>query len=536
MTATLAEAESRSESVSNDLEAVLIEQFVAEGDEAAFHELVARHGPLVMGVCLRVLGHREDAEDAFQAAFIVLAKRAYKIRKRDSVAAWLYGVAYRVSIDLARKRRRTERPLVSEPMQTEDPFTKLEHEFDRQVVDEELQRLPERYRTPLVLFYMGGKTSREIAEELGRSQGTIDGQLKRGRQQLRLRLTRRGVAMAGLLSVIAVSAEQATAAVSTSFVSSTASLALASASGAPIPGAVPSETSQLAARELLRMSLIKPLTLTLCAGLAVVVGTVCVNAFEGPANGNTTAALNTVLPGQGGNQSETLLTLSEPQQANLQSGPSTTTTSPGGGGRTISSSSQGGDSGQEQITVAAAARQAHAAIEEKLAAKSEPIQGDQTLQDVLDFVAEVHKIQIVVDRTALDEIGAPDLSEMNVNENFTLKNVRLGNALQIVFTQLDNAESGLDFILENEVMKITSRDRADQYRETRVYDLSRLTTADVATDELEQMIPEMTSFDMDLDDDVALRVVGRRLIVRHNQRIHRQIVDLLAQLKVPVGP
>jgi len=518
---------------------VLLRRFVADSDELAFHDLVSRHGPLVMGVCLRVLGHREDAEDAFQATFIVLARRAQKIRQRNSVAAWLYGVAYRVSIDLARKRQRSERPLVSEPMQTEDPFSKLEHEFDRQAVDEELQRLPERYRTPLVLFYMSGKTSKEIAEELGRSQGTVDGQLRRGRQQLRVRLTRRGVALAGLLSVIAVSAEQATAAVSPSLITSTASLALASASGAPIPDAVSPEPSQLAAREILRMSLIKPLTATLCAGLAFVVGTVCVDAFEGPGH-RTVAALNTVVPARAlTNPGAAVLTTSPIQQTAAQSpvvplgqgvldGTATSSSTPG--------ASAGSNAAQVQVTIAAATRQAHTAIEEKLSVETEPIQGGQTLQELLEFVAELHEIQVVIDRVVLEQANYPSLTDINIHEDLSLKDVRLGNALDIIFTQLDvsDGDSPIDYLLENEVLKITTRDRADQHRETRVYDLSRLTTADVEPSELEEVIMEMTSFNTD-DDNVALRVVGKRLVIRHNQRTHRQIADLLLQLNVPVG-
>ncbi len=513
---------------------VLLQRFVTNHDELAFHDLVVRHGPLVMGVCLRVLGHREDAEDAFQATFIVLARRAQKIRQRNSVAAWLYGVAYRVSIDLARKRHRSERALVSEPMQTEDPFSKLEHEFDRQAVDEELQRLPERYRTPLVLFYMNGKTSREIADELGRSQGTVDGQLKRGRQQLRVRLTRRGVAMAGLLSVIPVSAEQATAAVSPSLITSTASLALASASGAPIPDAVSPEPSQLAAREILRMSLIKPLTATLCAGLAFIVGTVCVNAFEGPGQ-HTVAALNTVVPtGALKRPGVAVLTAPPIQQTTPQSRQDvlnrTVTSS------TTSVASAGQHAVQVQMTIAAATRQAHTAIEEKLSAKTEPIQGDQTLQELLEFVAELHEIQVVIDRVVLEQANYPSLTEVNIHEDLSLKNVRLGNALDIIFTQLDvvDGDSPIDYLLENEVLKITTRDRAEQHRETRVYDLSGLTTADVKPSELEDVIMEMTSFKT--ADDVALRVVGKRLVIRHNQRTHRQVADLLQQLGVPMRP
>ena len=255
----------------------MLDAFVSGRDEPAFQDLVQRHGPLVMGVCIRVLSHRQDAEDAFQATFIVLARRAAKIRKRESLASWLYGVAYRISLDLARSRQRKERMLTNEPITHDDPFLKLEHEFDKQAVDEELQRLPRDLRTAMVLFYLSGQTSKEIAEELGTTQGTIDGRLKRGRQQLRVGLTRRGVAMSGMLSLVCVSAEHATAAVSPTLVNQTVTAGLAGSASAPIPSEVSSEAIRLAGKEIMRMSLMKTLTSALCFGLLATVGAVSVS-------------------------------------------------------------------------------------------------------------------------------------------------------------------------------------------------------------------------------------------------------------------
>ncbi|MFK7819430.1 MAG: RNA polymerase sigma factor [Planctomycetaceae bacterium] len=284
MSNTLSHTSTDGEQISSLDDPQLLLRFVANRDEAAFREIVARHGPLVMGVCVRVLSHLEDAEDGFQATFIVLSKRAKKIRKRESLSAWLYGVAFRVSVDIARKRKRVEPTLVSEPMQTDDPFEKLEHEFDRQVVDEEIQRLPEKFRAPLILFYLCGKTSKEIAADLGTSQGTIDGRIKRGRQQLRVQLTRRGVSLTGMLSVICVSAEHASAAVSPSLIDLTVSACASGWSGTPMPDTISQTTLRVAGKEALRMSILKPLTITASLALLVTVGTICAQAFDGSSN------------------------------------------------------------------------------------------------------------------------------------------------------------------------------------------------------------------------------------------------------------
>jgi RNA polymerase sigma factor (sigma-70 family) len=178
----------------------LLERFVADRDEAAFEALVRRHAPMVLGVCRRVLRHSEDTEDAFQAAFLILARRAAAVRKSDSLGSWLHGVAYRVAANLRRDlaRRRAREAVVSDPP---EPAAAAEVSWQdvRVVLDEELARLPERLQAPLVLCYLEGKTRDEAARELGWSVGTLRGRLERGRDLLRSRLTRRGLALSAAL-------------------------------------------------------------------------------------------------------------------------------------------------------------------------------------------------------------------------------------------------------------------------------------------------------------------------------------------------
>src|SRR5262245_28063528 len=182
------------------LDAALLERFVAAGDEAAFAGLVERHGPLVLGVCRRVLHNHHDAEDAFQATFMVLARKARNIRRHEALAGWLYKVAFHLSMRLRasiERRRQAEQrvpPAAAEPILWSDL---------RMVLDEELDRLPEKYRVPLLLCCLEGRTRDEAAEQLGCSVGALKMRLERARQLLRTRLARRGLSVsATILSLV----------------------------------------------------------------------------------------------------------------------------------------------------------------------------------------------------------------------------------------------------------------------------------------------------------------------------------------------
>jgi RNA polymerase sigma factor (sigma-70 family) len=175
----------------------LLARFVAAGDEPAFAELVGRHGPRVFGVCYRVLRDRHDAEDAFQATFLVLARRAKVVREFQSVGAFLIGVAYRIASRLRRQRtRRAHVPLPD--VGTESPDDVTWRDVQR-VLDEELSALPERLRDPLVLCYLEGLTRDEAARALGLKLSTLRGRLEDGRERLHTRLARRGVELSAVL-------------------------------------------------------------------------------------------------------------------------------------------------------------------------------------------------------------------------------------------------------------------------------------------------------------------------------------------------
>ncbi len=185
----------------------LLARFVWQHDEAAFAALMERHGPMVLGVCRRVLHDEHLAEDVLQASFLVLARSAKAIRKRPSVASWLHGVALRLArkakAEAARAGRGDTRP---QPEPPPGPVAEASWREVRRILDEELQRLPESYRLPLVLCYLEGRTRDEAAAQLGWAPGRLKGLLERGRERLRGRLIRRGLAPAAGAALLAESA------------------------------------------------------------------------------------------------------------------------------------------------------------------------------------------------------------------------------------------------------------------------------------------------------------------------------------------
>jgi RNA polymerase sigma factor (sigma-70 family) len=216
----------------------LLTRFIHSRDESAFAALVERHGPMVLAVCRRVLRHEQDAEDAGQAAFLVLARTAASIRKRTALGSWLHGVAYR----LARKVRegnirRYSRESRARGTPPPGPETEASWREVQAVLDEELGRLPEKYRAPLVLCYLEGRSRDEAARELGLSSTTLRGRLEQGRGLLRARLARRGVALSAALLVPVLAADAVVGATPAPLVVTTVRAAVGFAAGRAVPAA-----------------------------------------------------------------------------------------------------------------------------------------------------------------------------------------------------------------------------------------------------------------------------------------------------------
>jgi RNA polymerase sigma factor (sigma-70 family) len=183
-------------------DAELLARFARQGDEDAFTALVARHGHLVLHTCWRVLGDAHAAEDAFQATFLVLARRAGSLQRPERLTGWLYGVASRIARDArrARKRRPELQPTEAASDPRPDPLAELTARELLTVLEEELQRLPGPYRLPVVLCCLEGQSQEEAARQLGWTAGQVKGRLERGRKRLHERLARRGLGLSPALA------------------------------------------------------------------------------------------------------------------------------------------------------------------------------------------------------------------------------------------------------------------------------------------------------------------------------------------------
>jgi RNA polymerase sigma factor (sigma-70 family) len=191
----------------------LLEQFLSQRDEPSFAALVERHGPMVLGVCRRILRDKHLAEDVFQATFLILARKAATICKRQSVGSWLHGVALRLARKVKAGVARSQLPDArrNTPAAVDPHAAAIWHEA-REILDDEIQRLQENYRLPLVLCYLEGLTRDEAAAQLGWTVDKLRGLLDRGRERLRSRLIRRGVTLsaAGAVTLLADTVSAAT--------------------------------------------------------------------------------------------------------------------------------------------------------------------------------------------------------------------------------------------------------------------------------------------------------------------------------------
>lgn len=235
----------------------LLECFSAQGEEAAFEALVRRHGPMVLGVCRRVLGNYHDAEDAFQATFLVLVRKAASIRPPGMVGNWLYGVAYQTALKVragAMKRRGREKQMMDMP----EPEVPQNLWRDLQpLLDQELTRLPDKFRIPLVLCDLEGKTRKEAARRLGWPEGTLSSRLARARRMLAKRLSRHGVALSGGALAMLLSQNAASAGAPSSLVVSTVQAAMMFAAGKTAAGVISAQVAALTEGVLQAMFLSK---------------------------------------------------------------------------------------------------------------------------------------------------------------------------------------------------------------------------------------------------------------------------------------
>ncbi|HZU34918.1 MAG TPA: sigma-70 family RNA polymerase sigma factor, partial [Gemmataceae bacterium] len=254
----------------------LLECFISGRDDSAFAALVRRHAAMVWGVCRRVLPCHQDAEDAFQSTFLVLVRKAASVTPRHMVANWLYGVAHQTALNAraSAARRRARERQVTEMPEPASPEQNLWHDL-QPILDQELSRLPAKYRSAIVLCDLEGKTRKEAAKQFGVPEGTLSGWLTRGRAMLAKRLARQGLAVTGgALAAVLVPSTLAAGAPA-SAVSTTIRAASLWAAGHAAPGVISAPVAALTEGVLKTMLLQK---LKLATALLLMVSAVSMGA------------------------------------------------------------------------------------------------------------------------------------------------------------------------------------------------------------------------------------------------------------------
>jgi cyanophycinase len=297
----------------------LLDDFTATGDHAAFEALVRRHGPLVLSVCRSVLGNEHDSEDAFQATFLVLVKKAQSISKRESVRSWLYGVAHRVAVRArmaSAKRSRNERQIPS--MTFSDPSADSARQEIGRLLHEEVLRLPERYRLPVLLCCLEGKSRQDAARELGWTEQAVKGRLERGRKRLHAQLARRGLTLPAALVAMELTRSVVPACVPLPLVAATTRAAALYAAGqSAAAGLIPTQVMHLTEGVLQNMFLTKLRTSAVLI-FALTVAGVCAGwlSFGGLAGKAVATSLPAKNPKLGARPDEPILGLVPPRDAN----------------------------------------------------------------------------------------------------------------------------------------------------------------------------------------------------------------------------
>src|SRR5262245_56826405 len=252
----------------------LLEDYISRRDAAALAALVRRHAPMVWGVCRRVLPNYHDAEDAFQATFLVLVRKAASIASGELLANWLYGVAHQTAWKAratSAKRCARERQV----MEMAEPAVAEQDDLWRglqPLLDEELSRLPDKYRAVIVLCDLEGKTRKEAARQLGLPEGTVASRLATARVMLAKRLTQRGVTLSGGVLAAVLSQRAASAGVPTSVVSSTIKAATGLAAGQAASGEISVKVAVLTEGVLKAMFVTKLKTATAVLLMVALVG------------------------------------------------------------------------------------------------------------------------------------------------------------------------------------------------------------------------------------------------------------------------
>lgn len=570
---------------------VLLRRFVQDADEAAFEEIVRRYQKLVMSVCGRILGHGQDAEDAFQATFICLARRPRSIRHSKALSSWLYTVAYRTSWRLIRRRKKAPtETLETDPMsQSTDPLDKISDAQDCVIVDEELNRLPVKFKDVLVMTYFADQTSQQIADTLSVSKGTVDGRLRDARNMLRVKLARRGVTI-GAIALAASACTEATAAVSSTVLNSTLQLGTQTLANQAVLTPDLSRINHLIRPETTIMSTkFIAATMVGIAAVGAIGFSAIVSAQQDGAVDGGTRPLNAVIDTQSKKAEETAAsstaTISVFNGANGASDYRETAkntdpfadadeTSADPFGSAANSTAQSAKPAEQiysQIPENASPieKRIYAALEQQTPPLDFP--GETPLGEALSAImAAINKganandrISLVIDHKGLDTEGLTSLNDIFLRD-IELPGIELRKAMKLILDQTE-----IDYLIRNDVLFLTTKQEAltnADYFTTRIYPVKKLLAMQSSPDSgimggyggdmgmgmsggtrsgagglrggvpalrepLIELICNMTSppclwIDRD-GDGGAISIAGNSLVVRQSQRGHEEIVQLL---------
>ena len=519
-------------------------QFVATRDEAAFGELVRRYSPLVLGVCRRTLHCRHDAEEAFQATFLVLATKAARVRVERSLGPWLYGVAYRVARRAAQKRaRRREAALPDDVAMSEDALQNVAECHWRRILDDELNLLPEKFRSVVVLHYLLGKTNNEVAAELGLSVRTVEGRQRRGKELLKRRLLLRQVSLP--LALAASATMQAVdGAAAPLLIEETIQASLDFINGNSQACSAPAV--RLAQSEVAAMtSAMAPVSATLVTLLALGAA-MTVAGGDAPAQGGgplpLSAAVRLAVEAGGAEAADSLRVepaafLSEGNATETKTTDSVEGTPPEASPFAMSAEmraeSQSENAQQPPISGAGDLYQRSEMEQRIVAALESPIRGPldfiaTPLNQITAVLSEQYDVPIMFDTSALDIIAVSPETEVDIEIGHLIP---LRSALHLMLSSVED----LTFVVRDDVLLITTEEAASSTLETHVYNIDELNLEPiVALEELAELIPgtvQPESWLANGTGEGAIKTLGKSfLVVNQTQAMHWEIGKFLTQL------
>lgn len=486
-------SESDTESIADE---DLLARFCTNRDEAAFAILVERYGPLVRGTARQIVVDEHQADDVHQAVFIVLCKDAHRIRNRKSVAAWLYGVTYRIATRALKTQHKRRVMTQIEPTTETDALTDLIARIERDKVLEELHQLPEKYRTILILKYYRQMTVGEVATALGLSVDAVAGRLKRGRNEMRLRLARQGI---GLLVFAAVIDSMTSKAFAAEKVKQTVEMCL---SAKPTLARRFSDSiNQLALQESSSMS-----TRYVLKSFAIAMVAICVitlGALSWPSNHGKALAQ------EGQSTFEELATTAtlhqEPTDSpKLQIAATAPVNEDRIRGREGESSRQ---SNERSITSA-------------LRSPTDLNFAETPLTEVIDSLAEMHSIPIVVDSEGLAAEGISKDTPVSIR----VGGIRLENALKLVLRP-----HRLTAVVSEEVLLVTGKRSADEYTtSTKIYPFNH---SAIELAQLAELVQSKIEPDSWKEAGRSVDEVHGAIVVRNAARVHVEIAEFLSVLE-----